>query len=154
MKSTQTGPCTARVTAQLRQEGHPINRKRVQPAHKIYPTRIMSVALTCHTSGWSTGGCTWSLLSIGIPGTSWPGNSRTLGTTVCADAREAGAHHRVPTIWHHQGSHFTSPQYTAILLAVEVQINMDSKGRAMDNIFTERLWRCVKYEHKPTTTSY
>lgn len=34
----------------------------------------------------------------------------------------------------------------AILLAAEVQISMDSKGRALDNIFTERLWRSVKYE--------
>jgi putative transposase len=46
-----------------------------------------------------------------------------------------------------QGSHFTSPQYTQLLKAHEVQISMDGKGRALDNIFTERLWRTVKYEH-------
>jgi putative transposase len=52
-----------------------------------------------------------------------------------------------PTIWNHdQGSHFTSPQYTELLLAKGVQISMDSKGRALDNVFTERLWRSVKYE--------
>jgi len=45
-----------------------------------------------------------------------------------------------------QGSHFTSPQYLDRLRAVEVQISMDGRGRAMDNIFTERLWRSVKYE--------
>jgi putative transposase len=45
-----------------------------------------------------------------------------------------------------QGSHFTSPQYLNILKAANVQISMDSKGRALDNIFTERLWRTVKYE--------
>lgn len=45
-----------------------------------------------------------------------------------------------------QGSHFTSPQYTELLLAQAVQISMDGKGRALDNIFTERLWRSVKYE--------
>jgi putative transposase len=45
-----------------------------------------------------------------------------------------------------QGSHFTSPQYTQLLLDAQVQISMDSKGRALDNIFTERLWRTVKYE--------
>ncbi len=45
-----------------------------------------------------------------------------------------------------QGSHFTSPQYTQMLLAAQVQISMDGKGRALDNIFTERLWRTVKYE--------
>lgn len=45
-----------------------------------------------------------------------------------------------------QGSHFTSPQYTSVLLAAGVQISMDGRGRALDNIFTERLWRSVKWE--------
>ena len=45
-----------------------------------------------------------------------------------------------------QGSHFTSPHYLERLRAVEVQISMDGRGRALDNIFTERLWRSVKYE--------
>jgi putative transposase len=52
-----------------------------------------------------------------------------------------------PMIWNSdQGSHFTSPQYTARLKAANVQISMDGKGRALDNIFVERLWRSVKYE--------
>jgi putative transposase len=52
-----------------------------------------------------------------------------------------------PTIWNSdQGSHFTSPQYLDLLRAAQVQISMDGKGRALDNIFTERLWRTVKYE--------
>jgi len=46
-----------------------------------------------------------------------------------------------------QGSHFTSPQYTTRLLTAGVQISMDGKGRALDNIFVERLWRTVKYEN-------
>ncbi len=45
-----------------------------------------------------------------------------------------------------QGSHFTSPHYLDLLKAANVQISMDGKGRALDNIFTERLWRTVKYE--------
>jgi len=45
-----------------------------------------------------------------------------------------------------QGSHFTSPQYIERLKAAEVQISMDGKGRALDNIFTERLSRSIKYE--------
>ncbi len=45
-----------------------------------------------------------------------------------------------------QGSHFTSPQYIARLEAAQVNISMDGKGRALDNILTERLWRTVKYE--------
>ena len=60
-----------------------------------------------------------------------------------------------PDIWNSdQGSHFTSPQYTDRLLARNVRVSMDGKGRALretrgfpvDNIFTERLWRTVKYE--------
>jgi putative transposase len=46
-----------------------------------------------------------------------------------------------------QGSHFTSPQYTTLLKTHEVRISMDRKGRALDNIFAERLWRTVKYEN-------
>lgn len=45
-----------------------------------------------------------------------------------------------------QGSHFTSEQYLEPLRAKGVRISMDGKGRALDNIFTERLWRSVKYE--------
>lgn len=45
-----------------------------------------------------------------------------------------------------QGSQFTSPQYAQLLLSHGVRISMDSKGRALDNIFTERLWRSIKYE--------
>jgi putative transposase len=45
-----------------------------------------------------------------------------------------------------QGSHFTSPQFVDRLLAQQVAVSMDGRGRAMDNIFTERLWRSVKYE--------
>ena len=52
-----------------------------------------------------------------------------------------------PEIWNSdQGSHFTSPQYLDLLTAAGVRISMDGKGRALDNIFTERLWRTVKYE--------
>ena len=46
-----------------------------------------------------------------------------------------------------QGSHFTSPQRTSILIENNIQISMDGRGRCMDNIFTERLWRSVKYEN-------
>lgn len=45
-----------------------------------------------------------------------------------------------------QGSHFTSPQYTQRVEATGAQISMDGKGRAFDNIFTERFWRSLKYE--------
>jgi len=52
-----------------------------------------------------------------------------------------------PQIWNtDQGSQFTSPQLTSQVEAAGVRISMDGKGRAYDNIFTERLWRSVKYE--------
>jgi len=45
-----------------------------------------------------------------------------------------------------QGSHFTSPHYIERLVQKQIAISMDGRGRALDNIFTERLWRTVKYE--------
>jgi putative transposase len=52
-----------------------------------------------------------------------------------------------PLIWNSdQGSHFTSPRYLDRLLGRAIQVSMDGKGRALDNVFTERLWRSVKYE--------
>lgn len=52
-----------------------------------------------------------------------------------------------PEIWNSdQGSQFTSPQYTGLLAAAGVRISMDGRGRALDNIFNERLWRTIKYE--------
>lgn len=52
-----------------------------------------------------------------------------------------------PEIWNSdQGSHFTSDWYVSRLQSDQIQISMDSKGRALDNIFTERLWRTIKYE--------
>lgn len=52
-----------------------------------------------------------------------------------------------PTIWNSdQGSHFTRPQYTGLLVDAGVQASMDGRGRAHDDIFVERLWRSVKYE--------
>ncbi len=45
-----------------------------------------------------------------------------------------------------QGSHFTSPRFTERFLAAETRISMNGRGRCLDNIFTERLWRSVKYE--------
>lgn len=54
-------------------------------------------------------------------------------------AVEGALSHSTPQIWNSdQGSHFTSPRYIERLQAAQMQISMDSKGRALDNIFTER----------------
>jgi len=46
-----------------------------------------------------------------------------------------------------QGSHFTSQKYLQLVLGAGVQVSMDGKGRAIDNIFTERFWRSLKWEN-------
>jgi putative transposase len=71
------------------------------------------------------------------------GLQQTFGTT----AVQAALAVATPEIWNSdQGSHFTSPQYTSLLLAAGVRSSMDSTGRALDTMFTERLWRSIKYE--------
>lgn len=67
------------------------------------------------------------------------------------DAARAALVKATPLIWNSdQGSQFTSPQYTGLLEAAGVQVSMDGRGRFVDNldliIFTERLWRTIKYE--------
>ena len=54
----------------------------------------------------------------------------------------------VPTIFNtDQGAQFTADEFTSILEGAGIQISMDGRGRALDNVFVERLWRTVKYEH-------
>ena len=74
--------------------------------------------------------------------------SNTLDADFCIEALEdALARHGRPEIFNtDQGSQFTSSGFTDILLAAEIAISMDGKGRFMDNIFVERLWRSLKYE--------
>jgi putative transposase len=72
---------------------------------------------------------------------------QTLAQPFVTTAVEQALAQATPHIWNSdQGSHFTSPQYTGLLQAAGVRISMDGRGRALDNIFTERLWRTVKYE--------
>jgi putative transposase len=73
--------------------------------------------------------------------------SETLEIDFCLENLTEALQHGVPEIHNSdQGSHFTSPQYTDLLTAQNIQISMDGRGRCMDNIFTERLWRTIKYE--------
>jgi putative transposase len=72
---------------------------------------------------------------------------QTLEMSFVMEAVEAALSTATPVIWNSdQGSHFTSEEYTRRLLQAGVRISMDGKGRALDNIFVERLWRSVKYE--------
>ena len=66
----------------------------------------------------------------------------------CLTALRSALQRAVPEIHNSdQGSQFTSSDYTDILNTHHITISMDGRGRCMDNIFTERLWRTVKYEN-------
>ena len=74
--------------------------------------------------------------------------SRTRSNEFCLEAlEEALARHGRPEIFNtDQGSQFTSPRFTRVLLDAAVKISMDGRGRWMDNVMIERLWRSLKYE--------
>jgi putative transposase len=74
--------------------------------------------------------------------------SNTMDARFCVEAlREAMARYGKPEIFNtDQGSQFTSLEFTGVLKDASVAISMDGRGRCMDNIFIERLWRSLKYE--------
>ncbi len=74
--------------------------------------------------------------------------SNTLHTSFCLEAlEEALQRFGTPEIFNtDQGSQFTSDEFTGVLLSHDVRISMDGRGRWVDNVFIERLWRSVKYE--------
>jgi len=73
--------------------------------------------------------------------------STTLDTGFCVDALEKALNTSKPEIFNtDQGAQFTSEAFTGCLKAGNINISMDGRGRALDNIFVERLWRSVKYE--------
>lgn len=74
--------------------------------------------------------------------------SNTLETSFCVEAlHEALARYGRPEIFNtDQGAQFTSEEFTSVLLDNGVKISMDGRGRCLDNVFVERLWRSLKYE--------
>src|ERR1700755_3278748 len=74
--------------------------------------------------------------------------SNTMDVEFCIEAlEEALARFGRPEIFNtDQGSQFTAPRFTGMLQAAGIRISMDGRGRWMDNIFIERLWRSLKYE--------
>ena len=167
-----------RITAQLRREGCPINRKRVQrcmgemglvavypgpnlsqptPGHQIYPYLLRNVTASYPDHIWGID-ITYIRLQQGwmylVAILDWYSRyvvswalDQTLELPFVLDAVDRALQLARPEIINSdQGSHFTSPHYLDRFLAVGAQISMDGRGRALDNIFTERLWRSVKYE--------
>ncbi len=74
--------------------------------------------------------------------------SNTLDADFCIEALEQAVEvYGEPAIFNtDQGSQFTSDRFTEVLKEHYIEISMDSKGRALDNIYVERLWRSLKYE--------
>jgi len=78
---------------------------------------------------------------------SW-GLSNTLDGSFCRDTLKEALRNSKPEIFNtDQGVQYTSESFTSILKDAEISISMDGKGRALDNVFVERLWRTVKYEY-------
>jgi len=74
--------------------------------------------------------------------------SNTLDGLFCRVALRQALEQGAPTIFNSdQGAQFTAEEFTSLLEGAGIQISMDSRGRALDNVFVERLWRTVKYEH-------
>ena len=74
--------------------------------------------------------------------------SNSMDVEFCLAALEEALHHGRPEIFNtDQGSQFTSQEFTGRLAAESIAVSMDGKGRAIDNVMIERLWRTVKYEN-------
>ena len=73
--------------------------------------------------------------------------SNTMESGFCVSALKSALRTATPSIFNtDQGSQFTSEEFTGTLAQKNVRISMDGRGRALDNVFIERLWRSVKYE--------
>lgn len=125
--------------------------------HKIYPYLLSDVAITRADQVWSAD-ITYIRMYRGwlylVAVMDWFSRyvlswelSTTLESEFCVTALKQALNCGRPEIFNtDQGSQFTSGDFTKILLAAEIQISMDGKGRVFDNIFMERLWRSVKVE--------
>jgi len=134
------------------------NTSRPQPQHKVYPYLLRGVAVARPNQVWSTD-ITYIRLAHGfvylVAVIDWYSRkvlswriSNTMDTAFCVDClEEALQRHGNPEIFNtDQGSQFTSDAFTGALKSRGIAISMDGRGRALDNIFVERLWRSVKYE--------
>ncbi len=135
------GPHTSRRVA-----GHPVYPYLLGSVTSAYPNHVWGIDITYVRLQAS-----WMYLVAVLDWysryvVSWA-LDQTLELPFVLQAVQGALAQATPLIWNSdQGSHFTSPQYLALLRAADIRISMDGKGRALDNIFTERLWRTVKYE--------
>ena len=127
------------------------------PEHKVYPYLLRGLEITSVNQVWSTD-ITYIPLKQGYMYLaavmdwysryvlSWE-LSNSLDSEFCVRALEVALRRGKPEIFNtDQGSQFTSDDFTSRLLGNAIRISMDGRGRALDNIFIERLWRSLKYE--------
>jgi putative transposase len=128
------------------------------PAHKIYPYLLRNLEISRANQVWVADIC-YLPMARGfcylVAVMDWASRrvlswrlSNTLDPSFCTEAlEEALKNYGTPEIFNtDQGSQFTSEAFTGILSAHGIKISMDGKGRWMDNVFIERLWKNVKYE--------
>ncbi len=134
-------------------------RRTTWPAtgHKIYPYLLRNVAVMRPDQVWSSD-ITYVPLRHGflylVAVMDWYSRyvlswrlSNTLEGSFCLEALDEALLQRAPAIFNSdQGSQFTATAFTSRLESRGVAISMDGRGRAIDNVFIERLWRSVKYE--------
>lgn len=125
--------------------------------HKIYPYLLSGVSVERVNQVWSTD-ITYIRMAQGfvylVAVMDWFSRyvlswslSLTMEIDFCIEALKSALRRGRPEIFNSdQGSQFTSEKFTAELKAKEIAISMDGRGRCMDNIFIERLWRSLKYE--------
>jgi len=125
--------------------------------HKIYPYLLRNVEVLRPDHVWSTD-ITYVPLRHGflylVAVMDWFSRhvlswrlSNTLSGSFCLEALEAALQLATPEIFNSdQGSQFTAAAFTSRLEAQGIAVSMDGRGRALDNVFIERLWRSVKYE--------
>ena len=135
------------------------NRDLSQPdkQNKIYPYLLRGSSIIRPNQVWSTD-ITYIRLEHGFcyltAVIDWHSRyviawelSNTLDIDFCLRVQERAYAFAIPEIFNSdQGSHFTSPKFTAASIEKGVKISMDGKGRCLDNIFIERLWRTVKQQ--------
>jgi len=133
------------------------NLSKANLEHKIYPYLLRNMAIIRCNQVWSTD-ITYIRLRRGfvylMAIIDWYSRyvinwkiSTTLEAEFCIQGLKESLKNCYCEIFNtDQGSQFTSNKYTGILLAADIKISMDGRGRALDNIFVERLWRTVKYE--------
>ncbi|MHB9954802.1 IS3 family transposase [Vibrio campbellii] len=127
-------------------------------AHKVYPYLLRNVEVTYPNQAWAID-ITYIPMAKGflylVAIIDWYSRkvlswrlSNTMDTSFCIEAlEEALKHYGPPDIFNSdQGSQFTSSEFTQKLTDHGVRISMDGKGRWVDNVFIERLWRSLKYE--------